>query len=266
MFPYVFHIGGYSQSTYGLLVALAFLAALALAGRLARREGLSQEAVMNLGMYCALAGIVGAKILMFLVDLPQYLSNPRDIVSLATLRAGGNFFGGLILALLVAWYYMRKKGLPLLKTADIFAPALALGHAIGRLGCFAAGCCWGVPTHVPWAVTFTNRAANELVGVPLDVPLHPTQLYEAFAEAAIFAVLMWRFRKPHQPGALIGLYLILYGTARFLVEFVRNHEQGNLWGGPLDTSQYISLVLVALAAVWQMKARKRQPIAAPVTN
>ena len=159
---------------------------------------------------------------------------------------------------------MVEKGF--IRPGGIVVGADSHSTTYGALGCFAAGCCWGVPTHVPWAVTFTNRVANELVGVPLDVPLHPTQLYEAFAEAAIFAVLMWRFRKPHQPGALIGLYLILYGTARFLVEFVRNHEQGNLWGGPLDTSQYISLVLVALAAVWQMKARKRQPIAAPVTN
>jgi phosphatidylglycerol---prolipoprotein diacylglyceryl transferase len=258
MLPYLFTIGSYSQSTYGVLVALAFVAAVTLTGRLARRVGLPQEAVMNLGMYCAIAGIVGAKVLMLLVDLPQYLANPRDIFSLATLRAGGDFFGGLILALLTAWYYMRKKGLPGLRTADVFAPGLALGHAIGRLGCFAAGCCWGVPAHLPWAVTFTKPEAHEL-GVPLNIPLHPTQLYEAVAETVIFAILYRRFRKPHQPGAIISLYMMLYGTTRFLVEFVRNHEQGNLWGGPFDTSQWISLALVALAIAWQVRARKRQP-------
>ena len=263
MFPHLFRIGGYAQSTYGLLVALAFLTALALAGRFARREGLPQEAVMNLGMYCALAGILGAKILLLIVEPPSSLP---EVFSLGTLRAGGSFFGGLILALITAWFYMRRKHLPLLPTADVFAPGLALGHAIGRIGCFAAGCCWGVPTHVPWAVTFTNPEARELVGVPLGVSLHPTQLYEAAAEAIIFGVLLWRMRKPHRPGALIGLYLILYGTVRFLVEFVRNHEQGNLWGGPLDTSQYIALVLVAVALAWQVRMLVRRPLEARVVQ
>src|SRR5690242_3626716 len=231
MLPRLFTIGGYSQSTYGLLVAIAFVAALTMAGRFAKRAGLSQENVLNLGMYCALAGIIGAKLLMFLVDLPQYLAHPGEIVSLATLRAGGDFFGGLILAIVTAAVYMIRKKLPALTTMDVFAPGLALGHAIGRLGCFAAGCCYGVPTRLPWAVTFTNPDVN---GAPLNVPLHPTQLYEAAAEAVIFAILFWRIRKPHQPGAIISLYLILYGTVRFMVEFVRYHEQGNLFGGPLD--------------------------------
>jgi phosphatidylglycerol:prolipoprotein diacylglycerol transferase len=99
-------------------------------------------------------------------------------------------------------------------------------------------------------VTFTNPVAHQLVGVPLGVPLHPTQLYESFAEFFIFGVLYWRIRKPHSAGAIISLYLMLYSTARFVVEFFRYHEQGNLFGGPLDTGQWISLSLFLLGAAY----------------
>jgi phosphatidylglycerol:prolipoprotein diacylglycerol transferase len=155
---------------------------------------------------------------------------------------------------------MRKTKLPPLKTADVFAPGIALGHGIGRLGCFSAGCCWGIACQRPWAVTFTSPAANEITGVPLNRPLHPTQLYEAFAEFLIFGILYWRMRRPHGAGEVIGLYLLLYSTARFIVEFFRTHEQGNLWGGPLDTSQWISMGLFLLGAYFYfVKSRGPQP-------
>jgi phosphatidylglycerol:prolipoprotein diacylglycerol transferase len=248
MYPEVFHLR--FLHTYGVLVALAFLAALWLAGRLARPAGLNAEEVTNLGIYSALASIGGAKLMMFLVDFRYYMEHSGEIFSLGTLQAGGVFYGGLIGALAVAAWYIRRRRLPALKTADVFAPAIALGHGIGRLGCFSAGCCWGVECHLPWAVTFSDPVAKDLVGVPLGVPLHPTQLYEAFAEFAIFALLFWRIQKPHQPGAVISLYLLLYSTVRFVVEFFRNHEQGNLLGGPLDTSQWISLALFLLGAAY----------------
>lgn len=259
MYPEIFHIS--FLHTYGVLVAAAFLVALWVAGRLAKEAGLNVDAVTNLGIYCALAAIGGAKLMMFLVDIPYYLKNPGEIFSLATLQAGGVFYGGLIAALGISIWYMRKTRLPGLKTADVFAPAIALGHGIGRLGCFAAGCCWGVKCDRPWAVTFRDPVANSLVGVPLDVPLHPTQLYEAFAEFAIFAILYSRVRRPHPNGSIIGLYLVLYSATRFVVEFFRNHEQGNLWGGPLDTSQWISLVLLAIGA-WYLAKSRQTPVPA----
>src|SRR5205823_4158996 len=154
----------------------------------------------------------GAKLMMFLVDIRYYLERPGEFFSLATLQAGGVFYGGLIAALGVSWWYMRKMRLPLLKTADVFAPGVALGHGIGRLGCFSAGCCWGIECHRPWAVTFTDPAANDVTGVPLNRPLHPTQLYEAFAEFLIFGILYWRIRRAHAAGEVIGLYLLLYST------------------------------------------------------
>ena len=265
MFPKLFHLPFLDSDvhTYGVLVAIAFLAALWLAGRLARDKGLNSDAVTNLGIYCALAAIAGAKLMMFLVDFQYYREHPSDIFSLATLQAGGVFYGGLIAALLVSVWYMRKTRLPGWKTADVFAPAIALGHAIGRLGCFSAGCCWGIQCDRPWAVTFTNPAAHDLVGVPLNVPLHPTQLYEAFAEFLIFGILYWRIRRPHTDGTIIGIYLLLYSTARFIVEFFRVHEQGNLLGGPLDTSQWISigLLLVGTFCVWKRPTTARQETA-----
>jgi phosphatidylglycerol:prolipoprotein diacylglycerol transferase len=252
MFPELFHIPffGWTLHTYGVLVALAFLAGLWMAGHLGKKAGLNVEAVTNLGIYCAIAAIAGAKLMMFVVDLPYYLQHPGEFFSMSTLQAGGVFYGGLIGALAVGWWYMSKSKLPVWKTADVFAPGIALGHGIGRLGCFAAGCCWGVACDRPWSVTFTNPAAHELVGVPLNQPLHPTQLYEAFAEFVIFAILYRRIQRPHAKGAIIGLYLLLYSTVRFVVEFFRNHEQGNLWGTPLDASQWISIGLFLLGAFW----------------
>jgi phosphatidylglycerol:prolipoprotein diacylglycerol transferase len=257
MYPEIFHLS--FLHTYGVLVALAFLIGLWMTTQLGKSAGLNPDAVTNLAVYCALAAIVGAKLMMFLVDIPYYTEHPSEILSLSTLEAGGVFYGGLIAALAVAAWYLRKTRLPILRTADVFAPGIALGHGIGRLGCFSAGCCWGVECHLPWAVTFTNPVANQLVGVPLRVPLHPTQLYESGAEFLIFGILYWRFRRPHQIGAIISLYLMLYSAARFVVEFFRFHEQGNLWRGPLDTSQWLSIVLFT-AGAWYFVVGRRSAV------
>ena len=160
-------------------------------------------------------------------------------------KSAGIFYGGLVAALAMAYVYMRRMKLPVLRTADIFAPGVALGHSIGRLGCFAAGCCWGRITHVPWAVTYTNPDANN-VGVPLGVPLHPTQLYESFAELMIAAILYKLVTRPHKPGSVIGLYLVLYGIARVIVEFFRAHDESNPLALSLSLEQWISVVLAAL--------------------
>ena len=255
MYPEIFGLS--FLHTYGVLVAAALLVGLWLAGRLSREAGLNAGAVTALGLYCALAAIGGAKLMMFVVDFSYYREHPGEILSLNTAQAGGVFYGGLIAALAVAVWQMRKTRLPGWKTADVFAPAIALGHGIGRIGCFTAGCCWGVECHRPWAVTFTSLAAHDRVGVPLNVPLHPTQLYEAFAEFAIFAFLYWRIHKPHGDGAIIGAYLMLYSTARFTVEFFRVHEQGNVLGGAFDTSQFISagLFLLGAACLWRLRAK-----------
>src|ERR1700722_13128858 len=141
MFPQLIHIGDFSLPSYGVLVALAFLVALSMASRFAKQRGLNSEKVVNLGVYCALAGMLGAKLLMIALD-PEYRAHPGEIFSLATLQSSGIFFGGFILAVVFAIFYMRAQNLPALATSDLFAPGLAIGHGIGRLGCFAARCCW----------------------------------------------------------------------------------------------------------------------------
>lgn len=249
MFPRLFHIGSFSIPSYGVLVAVAFLSALWLASKFAKKRGLNHEKIVNLGVYCALMGMLGAKVLMIAMD-PDYRAHPLEIFSLATLQSAGIFFGGFIAALVFAFFYMRSQGLPVLSTADIFAPGLALGHGIGRLGCFAAGCCWGRPTHLPWAVTFTSPDIT--TGVPMGVPLHPTQLYEAFAEGFICLILIALLRRHPRDGSVISLYLILYGMVRFGVEFLRMHDTSNPLGGPFTLEQWIALLLVLVGMVVMM--------------
>jgi len=265
MFPEAFRLGGYFQSTYGIMVTLAFLAGLWMTVRLGRKAGLEADAVVNLGIYVALAALVGAKLLMVASDLGYYLRHPGELFSLATFRAGGIFFGGLLAALLAAFWYVRRKRLPGLVIADTFAPGLALGHAIGRVGCFLAGCCWGQPCDLPWAVTFTNPLAHEMFGTPLGVSLHPAQLYEVLAVAAVFLLLYYRFHRPHRSGSLIGLYLALYGAARFLLEFVRAHDQSNPLVGPLVLQQWLALALAA-AGGWLLWPKRRPAMAPPTAG
>lgn len=263
MFPRFVQIGSFSLPTYGVMVALAFLTALWMASRFAKQRGISSEKVVNLGVYCALMGMLGAKVLMIVMD-PEYRAHPAEIFSLGTLQSAGIFFGGFIFAVVFAIFYMRAQGLPVLPTCDIFAPGLAIGHGIGRLGCFAAGCCWGKPTHLPWAVKFTNT--NATTGVPLGIPLHPTQLYEAFAEGIICLILLAQLRRPHRDGQVIGLYAILYGCVRFAVEFVREHDSSNPLGGPFTLEQWISLA-VAIAGVYLLVRPVRTiPTTAPATS
>ncbi len=244
MFPKLFSIGSFFLPTYGVLVALGFLAGLFVTLRLARRVHLRAEQVSNLAIYCALGGIAGAKLFMFLFDWNFYFHNPQEIFTLSTLQAAGVFHGGLLVAMLVAVLYIRQQRLPLLLTLDTFAPGIALGHAIGRLGCFAAGCCWGKECHLPWAVYFRSQEAAQ---VPLGVPLHPAQLYESATNLLIFGLLYRLIGRMHRDGQIFGLYLVLYGIARFIIEFFRVHEQSLIFD--LSLTQWISVGLVALGAV-----------------
>jgi phosphatidylglycerol---prolipoprotein diacylglyceryl transferase len=256
MFPKLISIGRFFVPTYGTLVALGFLLALWITVRLARRAKLPAEPVANLAIYCALAGLAGAKLFMILFNFKEYWDGTRSLLSLDTLQAAGVFQGGFLLALLTAIVYMRRHHLPVFATCDVFAPGIAAGQAIGRLGCFAAGCCWGNVCNRPWAVTFTNPEAQELTGVPLGVPLHPAQIYESVADALIFLALYKMIARPHPSGAILGWYLTLYSSARFVIEFFRLHEQGLHFG--LSFTQWISLVTLA-AGIALLIARRSAP-------
>ena len=203
-------VGSATIYTYGVLLAAAYLVGLKLAMVRAKARGLDQTRVLDLGIYIIISALVGAKLLLFITDFSTYTSNPRELLSLA--RSGGVFYGGLIVAVGVAVWYIRRIGLPLWTTCDVFAPGIALGHVVGRLGCLFAGCCFGKATDVPWAITFTDPFANANVGTPLNVPLHPTQLYEAGAEGLILLFLLaTESRGRRFPGRTFWLYMLLYG-------------------------------------------------------
>lgn len=255
MFPKIFEVGGFFLPAYGVLVALGVLAGLKVSTTLAKRKGLDPAKISDLVILCALAGLAGAKIAMILFDWESHYSkNPGDIFSMATFQAAGVFQGGLIAGVIFAWWYMKRHGLPFLPTADVLAPGIALAHGIGRIGCFAAGCCWGAACDRSWAVTFRNPASAELTGVPLGVPLHPTQLYEAFAEFVIFGLLWQRSGWRLGPGAQIGFYLVTYSLVRFGVEFVRSHAQGLVVGFSLTQWMSLGFALLGVWYWWQSRA------------
>jgi phosphatidylglycerol:prolipoprotein diacylglycerol transferase len=246
MYPRLLELGPVTIYTYGVLLAAAYLLGLRLAMSRAKARNLDATRVLDLGIYIIISALVGAKLLLLATEYRTYVANPRELLTLV--RSGGVFYGGLILAVVVAMWYIRRVGLPLWTTCDVFAPGIALGHVIGRLGCFFAGCCYGKPTDVPWAVTFTNELAAANVGTPLNVPLHPTQLYEAGAEALILGLLLATERRGRRfPGRTFWLYMLLYAVSRYVIEMFRGDPRGSIM--MFSTSQFISVVLAPLAVV-----------------
>src|SRR6187401_2597353 len=244
MHPILFDLGPATIYTYGVLLASAYLLGLKLAMVRAQARGLDQARVLDLGIYIIISALVGAKLLLVVTDFRTFLSDPSELITLA--RSGGVFYGGLILAVSVALWYIRRIGLPLWTTCDVFAPGIALGHVVGRLGCLFAGCCYGKPTSVPWAITFTDPFAATNVGTPLNVPLHPTQLYEAGAEGLILVLLLATESRGRQfPGRTFWLYMLLYAISRYVIEFYRGDPRGAV--GAFSTSQFISMLLAPLA-------------------
>jgi phosphatidylglycerol:prolipoprotein diacylglycerol transferase len=244
MYPRLFELGPITVYTYGVLLAAAYLLGLQLARVRAQARGLDANRVLDLGIYIIIAALVGAKLLLLVTDFDAFRANPRELLTLA--RSGGVFYGGLILAVVVALLYIRRIGLPLWTTCDVFAPGIAVGHVVGRFGCLFAGCCYGKPTTLPWGITFKDPFAQANVGTPLNQPLHPTQLYEAGAELLILIVLLASERKGRPyPGRTFWLYMLLYAVSRFIIEFYRGDERGSV--GVFSTSQFISILLAPLA-------------------
>jgi len=221
----------------------------------ARSRGLQRERVMDLGIWIIISALVGAKVLLLIVDYRQFLDNPGSLIDL--LRSGGVFYGGLIAAVTVALFYIWRHRMPMWTTTDVFAPGIALGHVVGRLGCLLAGCCFGRQTTVPWAISFHDPQAFAVAGTPLGVPLHPTQLYEAGAEALILAFLLAFERRGRQfPGRTFWTYMLLYGVSRFVIEFYRGDPRGTVFDA-LSTSQFVSVVLVPLSVVMLLLLSRR---------
>jgi phosphatidylglycerol:prolipoprotein diacylglycerol transferase len=258
MFPRLFTIpsfelfgrelGPLTMPTYGLILILGFMAGLWFVARESRRLGLDPAAMTDLAIYVLIGGLVGAKLLLLVVDFRFYLQNPGELLSI--LRSGGVFYGGLLGGLGVGAWYIWKHNLALWQTADVLAPALVLGQAIGRFACLAAGCCWGRPTQVAWAVTFRDIYAFRTVGTPVDTPLHPSQIYESFAAAAIFVVLVWLAPRKRFHGQVALGYFVLYSAARFGLEYYRGDaSRGFVLGGLFSTSQFIALCLILMSVL-----------------
>ncbi len=260
MHPDLIRTAHFHIATYGFLVASGMLLGLFVTLRLSRKQGLNPDDMWNLCGLVILAGIVGSKLLYIINEWGSTYQSLGDVFSISTLQAGGVFSGGLLLALIVAIWYLRKHKIGFLSAADVIAPGLALGHSIGRLGCFSAGCCYGKPTAVPWGVTFTNPLANAITGTPLGIRLHPTQLYEFVAELINFAILYWLATRKKFEGQVLGLYLFMYGIERYVIEFFRGDPgRGDIWG-IMSGTQLISIGLVLVGGIlWMVRFPLRAP-------
>lgn len=251
MHPIFFRIGGLTVHTYGLFVAMGFLMGMALALREARQRNVDPEMIANLFFWIIVSAIVGSRLLYVAIEFRSFVSAPLDI--LKVWKGGLVFYGGLIAAAIVTLFLIRRHKMHLGTTLDILAPSLAVGQVFGRLGCFSAGCCYGRPADVPWAVTFTNPDSL----APLHLPLHPTQLYEAGAMLVVFFILYGLRHAKQLTGRLMWLYLILYSGVRFLIENYRGDPRGSVLEGVLSTSQLISLALALVGVVAFLLFRSR---------
>jgi phosphatidylglycerol:prolipoprotein diacylglycerol transferase len=248
MHPELIRIGSFALPSYGVALAVAFLAAIWLLRRRAPSFGVTPDAAADVAIWLLLSGLLGAKVLLLIVEGPRYLRSRDEFVEF--LRSGGVFYGGLIGAVLALSILLRKRHIGFWTFADMAAPCAALGHAIGRIGCFLAGCCWGRECSYPWAVTFTDPVAERNVGVPLNVPLHPTQLYESVGLFALCGLLL-AFGKRRFPGQVFALYLGGYALLRGAIEFFRGDPRGVAGIADVSTSQAIALVgLLAAASIW----------------
>jgi phosphatidylglycerol:prolipoprotein diacylglycerol transferase len=257
MHPELLHLGPIVLPAYGAALGLAFVVGILLLRRRAPEYGIDGEMAVDMGIWLILSGLLGAKVLLLVVEGPgYYLTSFHGLFEL--FRAGGVFYGGLLGALVAAVFFVRVKKVPFLAFADAAAPGIAIGQAIGRIGCLAAGCCWGARCEKPWAITFTDPKAGQNVGVPLHVPLHPTQVYEAIGLFLLCGLVIW-FGKGRAPGRTFSFYLAGAAVLRFTVELFRGDPRGTVPGTVLSTSQGIALVLFALAvAIWLYGRRRAE--------
>ena len=249
MHPVLLQIGSLKVYSYGVFVAIGFLAALWVSGREIARRGHDREKFLDMGFWVVLSAIAGARIFHVLVYWRQYAEAPGEILKLW--NGGLVFYGGFIAAMAACALYLRRHRMPFLPVADASSIGIVLGLAFGRLGCTAAGCCFGKGTSLPWAITFTDPACL----APLHTPLHPTQLYEAAGGFAIFGFLYLARDRFKTPGMAFWTMLILYGAARSFFEIFRDDPRGFL--GPFSESQAVSAVLIAYAVVSILRARSK---------
>jgi len=252
MHPILIKLGPFTIYSYGFFLAIGFLLAIVYATREAKRVGVDPQKVSDMAFYLIVSALIGARLLFILTEFHDFVDNPLEVFKIW--KGGLVFYGGFIGALLAGIWYVKRNNMPLWKTADIIAPAIALGQSLGRIGCFSAGCCYGREADVPWAVTFTDP--NSLAR--LGVPLHPTQLYESALDLGIFLFLIAFRKRKTFDGQLIWLYTLLYAVARLIVESFRGDPRGFV-GGMLATSQLIGIVMIPISVFMLVRlGRKKQ--------
>ena len=242
MYPVLVEIGSLKLYTYGLFVALGFILALTVSKRLAsRQKDLQPDLVTDLFFVILLSGIAGARLFYVMINFSYFKENPLAVFRIW--EGGLVFFGGFVLAVVSAMTYLTIKNLPLHKTADILAPGIALGHAVGRIGCFFAGCCHGKTCTLPIALTFHHPDSL----APLGVGLHPTQLYSVAANFAIFLVLLFLVKRKKFHGMVFWTYVLLYSVARYIIEMFRGDFRGQFLFLEISTSQGIGIILFVVS-------------------
>ena len=250
---------GLTIPMYGVMSALGMLAAFVLLGFTRKHTRFSEDQALSAALWAIIMGFVGAKVLFWLVEIKQVIADPSYL--LHTLREGFVFYGALIGGLGGVAIYALIKKLPFFSLTDYFIPALVLGHAFGRIGCFFAGCCYGMQCDTPISIVFPTGGA-----APAGVPLLPTQLMESAFLFLLCAFLVWRLTKKKSFGTVSGWYMVLYGAWRFTIEFFRSDERGFV--GALSTSQFISIFVflggVALLLLVKLGALKKTVLDLPL--
>ena len=256
MHPILVKLGSFEIHSYGFFTALGFLLAVQVHRRLGKEAGLKQEDVLDLTFWGLIAGFVGARLMFVLTQFSYFMENPLEI---PMVWKGGLVFMGAPFALVpyMIWF-SHKRGFSPWRALDVMIPGVTLAHAFGRLGCLAAGCCYGKPTGSDWGV----RLESELVDVQLrGIPLHPTQLYEFTALLVLFAGLVWVFRRRQFDGQVILTYFTAYPVIRSVIELFRGDQvRGFVIQDVLSTSQFISILFVAgalVALTWRLKQVKK---------
>ncbi len=263
MYPILFQIGPITVHTYGFFMAVGVAAAIWFLYVQAKKQGYDTGKLLDAAFWIILVSLLGAKLTLFFANLTYYLENPGELLSL--IRSGGVFQGGLTFGLIFAIIYFRKKKIPLWPTADLVGPAIALGHGFGRLGCFSAGCCYGRECLQPWAVVYQNEYAHSLTGIPLNIPLHPVQLYESALNFLNFLILLAILKKRKFSGQVFCFYVINYSIIRFFTEFFRgDHDPQDylIWGqtvlSSLSLSQLYCLIGLAAGIILYLILKKRK--------
>jgi len=255
----LFHIGPVPIRAYGLMLWLGLVLGLLRTLRAAKRTKIKQDCVVDVALYSVLAGILSAHIGSILLDLPYYLRNPSEILGLWTgvfAPSGGvrglSFHAGLIGGVGAALIYCRRKKISFLEMADLCSPGLVIGYAITRVGCFLNGCCYGIPTSLPWGVRFHTDA----VSGALTPPSHPTQLYAVGASIIIYFLLLAVDRRQRFVGQVFLSYLCLYSVYRFLIEFPRKGVTAEVAFLGLTEAQVVSVLVFAICGFILIRLHK----------